>query len=388
MERAGRRALVVVLDACGCGALPDAAEYGDEGTNTLAHVAEAVGGLELPTLRELGLGSITPIEGVEAAERPAVHGRLHPLGPGKDTTAGHWEMMGVAVPDFPTYPHGFPEELITEFSRATGRAVIGNAPSEGLRAIDDHGRAHLESGALIVYTSQDSVFQIAAHTSLVPEEELYEHCAVARRLLSGRHAVGRVIARPFDGEPGAFRRTPGRRDFALPPPGSSYLDEIRDAGVPVHAIGKVGQIFAGRGISKDHHAPDNATAIAAIDYLLAEPGPALVFANLVDTDQLYGHRKDVEGFHRSLRETDAAVARWLVDIGEGDLLILCADHGCDPAHPGTDHTREYSPLLAMFAGQDGRRVDGPLACVGASAAKWLTGRASGDLPGEPFVPDS
>jgi phosphopentomutase len=385
MERDGRRALVIVLDACGCGALPDAAEYGDEGTNTLAHVAEAVGGLELPTLQELGLGNITPIEGVEPVDEPAVHGRLHPLGPGKDTTVGHWEMMGVTAPRFPVYPQGFPADVIAEFERATGRAVIGNAPSEGLRAIEEHGERHLRTGELIVYTSQDSVFQVAAHTSLVSEEELYEHCASARRILQGEHGVGRVIARPFDGEPGAFRRTPGRRDLALPPPTRSYLDAIGEAGVPVHAVGKVGQIFAGRGITEDHHAHDNPSAIAAIDYLLAEPGPALVFANLVDTDQLYGHRKDVEGFHRALRGIDVAVARWLVDIGEGDLLILCADHGCDPAHPGTDHTREYAPLLASFAGHDGRRVDAPLASVGASALHWLTGRTAPGLPGDPFA---
>jgi phosphopentomutase len=196
-----------------------------------------------------------------------------------------------------------------------------------------------------------------------------------------------VIARPFEGEPGAFRRTPGRRDFALPP-GRSYLDEIQGAGVPVHTVGKVGQVFAGRGVSFDHHAPDNPSAIDAIDRLLTDPGPAFVFANLVDTDQLYGHRKDVAGFAAALREIDAAVGRWLVDIGEGDLLVLCADHGCDPAHPGTDHTREHSPLLAMFAGQDGRRVDAPLASVGASALRWLTGRTTDELPGEPFVPDS
>lgn len=375
----------MVLDACGCGALPDASEYGDEGTNTLAHVAEAVGGLHLPALQELGLGNITPIEGVAPSEAPVVHGRLHPLGPGKDTTAGHWEMMGVSVPRFPVYPHGFPDELIAEFERATGRAVIGNSASEGLRAIEEHGERHLHTGELIVYTSQDSVFQVAAHTERVPEEELYRHCAAARQILQGEHGVGRVIARPFDGEPGAFRRTPGRRDFALPPPTRSYLDELCDAGVPVHAVGKVGQIFAGRGIGEDHHAPDNPTAIAAVDYLLNEPGPALVFANLVDTDQLYGHRKDVEGFHRALQEIDVAVGRWLVDIGEGDLLILCADHGCDPAHAGTDHTREHSPLIASFAGNDGRRYDGPLASVGASAFAWLTRRTSADLPGEPFV---
>jgi phosphopentomutase len=380
-----RRALVVVLDACGCGALPDAADYGDEGTNTLAHVADAVGGLDLPALQELGLGNVIPIEGVEPSDQPAVHGRLHPLGPGKDTTAGHWELMGVTPPRFPTYPGGFPADLIEAVERATGRGVIGNEASEGLRAIEHHAERHLRTGELIVYTSQDSVFQIAAHTSRVPEAELYEHCAAARRILSGEHGVGRVIARPFEGEPGAFQRTHGRRDFALPPPGRSYLDEIRDAGVSVHAVGKVSQVFAGRGVSAEHHAPDNATAIDAIDRLLAEPGPALVFANLVDTDQLYGHRKDVLGFERALRGIDTAVAGWLVAIGEGDLLCLCADHGCDPAHPGTDHTREHSPLLATFAGQDGRRVDGPMASVGATALHWLTGRKADDLPGEPFA---
>jgi phosphopentomutase len=229
------------------------------------------------------------------------------------------------------------------------------------------------------------VFQVAAHTSVVTEEELHAICASGRAILSGEHAVGRVIARPFEGEPGAFRRTGGRRDFALPPPGRSYLDLLCDAGVPVHAVGKVGQIFAGRGVSVDHHAPDNPSAIEVIDRLLLEHGPLLAFANLVDTDQLYGHRKDVEGFHRALREIDAAVARWLVDVGEGDLLILCADHGCDPAHAGTDHTREHSPLLAVFPGQDGRRADGPLASVGATALHWLTGRAAPELPGEPFA---
>ncbi|MEA2438056.1 MAG: phosphopentomutase [Thermoleophilaceae bacterium] len=385
MERDGRRALVVVLDACGCGALPDAEEYGDAGTNTLAHVADAVGGLDLPTLQSLGLGNITPIRGVDPAASPAVHGRLWPLGPGKDTTAGHWEMMGVSVPRFPVYPRGFPPEVIASFERATGRRVIGNAPSEGLRAIFDHGERHMRTGELIVYTSQDSVFQIAAHTDVVGEEELYEYCLAARRILSGEHAVGRVIARPFDGVPGAFRRTSGRRDFALPPPGRSYLDELTYAGVTVHAVGKVGQVFAGRGVSFDHHAPDNPSAIDVIDRLLSSGDAGFVFANLVDTDQVYGHRKDVEGFAAALREIDAAVGRWLVDIGEGDLLVICADHGVDPAHPGSDHTREYSPLLAVFAGQDGRRVDAPLASIGASVSQWLTGRVSDQLPGEPFV---
>ncbi len=385
MEEARRRALVVVLDACGCGALPDAADYGDEGTNTLAHVAHAVGGLDVPTLAALGLGNVTPIRGVAPTESPAVHGRLWPLGPGKDTTAGHWELMGVVPPRFPTYPSGFPDQVIDEFSRATGHGVLGNAPSEGMRAIAEHGETHLLTGSLIVYTSQDSVFQVAAHTSVVSQAELYSFCSIARDILAGEHAVGRVIARPFEGDPGGFRRTTGRRDFALPPTARSYLDEVCEAGVPVHAVGKVSQIFAGRGVTHEHHAPDNPTAIDAIDRLLAEPGHALVFANLVDTDQLYGHRKDVQGFHGALREIDAAVARWLVDIGEDDLLVLCADHGCDPAHPGTDHTREHTPLLAMFSGQDGRRFDGPLASVGASALHWLTGREAPGLPGDPFV---
>src|SRR3954462_13123719 len=306
MDRDGRRALVVVLDACGCGALPDAGDYGDAGTNTLAHVADAVGGLELPTLQSLGLGNGTPILGVEPAADPVVHGRLWPLGPGKDTTAGHWEMMGVRVPRFPVYPNGFPPEVVSEFEVATGRRVIGNAPSEGLRAIFDHGERHMRTGELIVYTSQDSVFQIAAHTEVVGEEELYEYCRSARRILSGEHSVGRVIARPFDGAPGAFRRTPGRRDFALTPPTRSYLDEICEAGAAVHAVGKVGPVFAGRGVTFDHHGHDNPSVIAVIDGLLAEDARGLVFANLVDTDQVYGHRKDVEGFARALREIDSA----------------------------------------------------------------------------------
>jgi phosphopentomutase len=385
MKSEGRRALVVVLDACGCGALPDAAEYGDGGTNTLAHVADAVGGLDLPTLESLGLGNVTPIRGVESAADPAVHGRLWPLGPGKDTTAGHWEMMGVRVPRFPVYPEGFPAEVVAAFEHAAGRKVIGNAPSEGLRAIFDHGERHMRTGELIVYTSQDSVFQIAAHADVVGEDELYEYCRAARRILSGEHGVGRVIARPFDGAPGAFRRTPGRRDFALPPPTPSYLDELVSAGVDVHAVGKVGPVFAGRGVTFEHHAHDNPSAVAVIDRLLAEDVRGLVFANLVDTDQVYGHRKDVEGFAGALREIDSTVARWLAGMSDGDLLVLCADHGCDPAHPGSDHTREHSPLLAAFAGHDGRRVDAPLACVGASALRWLTGRDSEELPGEPFV---
>src|SRR4051794_29710568 len=326
-----------------------------------------------------------PIAGVEPSTSPVVHGRLAPLGAGKDTTAGHWELMGVPAPRMPTYPGGFPLAVIEAFCRATGRAVIGNTPSQGLRAIEQHGERHMATGELIVYTSQDSVFQVAAHVDVVSEDELYGYCRAARGILTGEHQVGRVIARPFDGEPGAFRRTSGRHDFALEPPSRSYLDEICAVGAEVHAVGKVADVFANRGITTVHPGHDNATAIAAVDGLFDCLEAGLVFANLVDTDQLYGHRKDVEGFAAALGVIDAAVARWLGAMGTGDLLILCADHGVDPKHPGTDHTREHSPLLAAFAGGDGRRADGLMANVGASALRWICGRDA-DLPGEPFTP--
>ncbi len=246
------------------------------------------------------------------------------------------------------------------------------------------GPEHLRTGALILYTSQDSVFQLAAHNDVVGEEELYRYCAAARELLQGDHAVGRVIARPFRGEPGAFERTPGRRDYALDPPARTYLDELAERGCVVHAVGKVGPVFAGRGVTESHPAPDNAAGIEVTERLMGELDDGLVFTNLIDTDQVFGHRKDTAGFHAALREIDAAVARWLDTMRPGDMLVLTADHGCDPAHPGTDHTREFAPLLAIFEGHDGRRVDGLLADVGASVLLWLTGERA-ELPGEPFV---
>ena len=381
--KSGPRAFVIVLDACGAGALPDAEDYGDAGANTLAHLAQATGGLDLPTLERLGLGNVLDLEGMPPSARPVAHGRLAPLGGGKDTTAGHWELMGASAGAPPVYPNGFPAEVIDAFTAATGRGVLGNSPSEGLAAIAAHGDRHLETGALIVYTSQDSVLQVAAHTSVLSERDLHRHCAAVREVLSGEHAVGRVIARPFEGEPGAFRRTAGRRDFGLPP-GRTYLDELRERGVAVHAVGKVGQVFAGRGIEVEHPAPDNATAIAATTDLIEALDQGFAFVNLIDTDQVYGHRKDVAGFHAALREIDAAVAQWACALRERDLLVLTADHGCDPAHAGTDHTREYVPLLALFGGHAGRRVHGPMARVGASALAWLTGAHSA-LPGVPFV---
>jgi phosphopentomutase len=382
-----RRAFVVVLDACGVGALPDAGEYaGDEGSNTLAHLAEDVGGLDLPVLGVLGLGSIVPVLGVPPAEHPVVHGRLHPLGPGKESTTGHWELMGV-VPSaaLPTYPNGFPPDVVATLERVTGLRFCCNAPASGTEVIEQWGPHHLQTGEVILYTSADSVLQLAAHRDVLSEEDLIAACVAAREAMTGEHAVGRVIARPFEGEPGAFRRTEGRRDFSVAPPGRSYLEELQAAGVPVHAVGKVRDLFAGVGVDAYHPGASNERGIAAITELARDLDAGLVFANLVETDQVYGHRHDVEGFHRALREIDAAVGEWLELLRDDDLLVLTADHGVDPHAPHTDHTREYAPLLARFLGHDGRRHDGPLADVGASTLKWLAGREADALPGEPFV---
>jgi phosphopentomutase len=381
-----RRAFVIVLDACGAGELPDSGDYGDAGANTLGHVAEAVGGLDLPNLQRLGLGDALPLEGVGPAPDPVLHGRLHPQGPGKDTITGHWELMGVITPvALRTYPEGFPEEIVEQLIDGTGRGVLCNRPYSGTAVIDDFGEQHLRTGDLIVYTSADSVLQIAAHVDECPPAELYAACAAAREVMSGEHAVGRVIARPFRGKPGAFERTEGRKDLALPPPARSYLEELQAAGMPVHGVGKIRDLFAGVGVDAKHDGATNAKGIAATTSLIGELEAGLIFVNLVETDQVYGHRHDVEGFHGSLREIDAAVANWLGLLREDDLLVLTADHGVDPNAPHTDHTREYAPLLARFEGNGGRRHDGPLADVGASVLRWLTDREAPELPGTPFV---
>jgi phosphopentomutase len=381
-----RRAFVVVLDACGVGELPDAADYGDAGSNTLGHLAEAVGGLDLPVLQWLGLGSIIPIEGVPPSDAPVVHGRLAPLGPGKESTTGHWELMGV-VPQFPlpTYPEGFPPDIVAALEEATGLRFCCNRPYSGTEVLDAYGPHHLETGEVILYTSADSVLQLAAHVDVLDEPALYAACEAARAVMTGEHAVGRVIARPFDGEPGAFHRREGRRDYAVPPPGRSYLEELQADGVPVHAVGKIRDLFAGVGIDIKHTANTNEAGIAATGELVASLDRGLAFTNLVETDQVYGHRHDVEGFHRALREIDAAVGEWLALLGPDDLLILTADHGVDPTASHTDHTREHAPLLASFEGNDGRRHDGPLADVGASVLRWLCGRNAPELPGQSFV---
>jgi phosphopentomutase len=377
-----RRAAVVVIDACGVGALPDAAAYGDAGANTLAHVARAAGGLDLPTLQHLGLGDVLALDGVAPAPAPVFHGRLHPLGPGKDSTTGHWELMGVVLDaPLPTYPDGFPPAVIGALEHATGRRFCCGVPYDGLAVLEDFAGHHRATGELILYTSQDSVAQLAAHHDVLDEAGLYAACAAAREAID----VGRVIARPFTGTPGAYARTTGRRDLSLVPPTRSYLDALGDTGVAVHGVGKISDLFAGVGVGHHHAGATNAQALEATGALLAQLDGGLIFTNLVETDQRYGHRKDVDGFHAALRAIDAAVFGWLDILGEGDLLILCADHGCDPASDHTDHTREYVPLLAVWPGAPPVRHDGPMADVGASVLRWLTGDDDPSLPGDSFV---
>jgi phosphopentomutase len=383
----GRRACIVVLDAVGAGALPDAAEWGDAGSSTLAHVGEAVGGLALPNLQALGLGNVMELEGCPPEPgAPSVAGRLRERSQGKDTTTGHWELAGVITPKaMPTYPNGFPAEIIDEFARETGRGVLGNVPASGTEIIAELGEEHQRTGRWIVYTSADSVFQVAAHEDTVPLEELYAACRVARRILRGDNAVGRVIARPFTGEPGNYRRTANRHDFSLEPKRPNYLTRIREAGLPVHGVGKISDIFAGCDISESTPTRSNLEGIAATARLLEDGADGLVFVNLVETDMIYGHRNDPQGFHRCLQEFDAHLPAMLQRLRPGDLLVLTSDHGCDPTTPSTDHSREYALLLAHVPGQGpAPRHDGWFADVGATVTGWLVGEADGDLPGEPI----
>ncbi len=381
-----RRAFVVVIDGLGAGAEPDAAAYGDAGANTLAHVARAVGGLDLPALEHLGLGNIEPLEGVTPSIAPVVHGALSHAGAGKDSTTGHWELMGVVSErPLPTFPDGIPDRVVALLAGATGLRFCGGGALDGIAAIDEFGAHHLQTGEVILYTSVDSVVQLAAHEDALPLDRLHEACAAARAALTGADAVGRVIARPFRGVPGSFERGEGRRDFSVAPPSRSYLDAALDRGVPVRAVGKVADLFAGRGIDAAHPGASNDEALTSLDALVDRLAHGLVMANLIDTDQLHGHRKDVAGFDAALREIDARLARWLRVLGPGDLLILTADHGVDPSMAHSDHTRERVPLLAMFPGHGGRRHDGPMADVGASTLAWLTGEDEPGLPGSSFL---
>jgi phosphopentomutase len=340
----------------------------------------------LPNLQLLGLGSALELTGVPPAEAPVLHGRLHALGAGKDSTAGHWELMGLVAPERPpVYPNGFPEPVIGIVSDASGRGVLCNRPSNGLEAIEHFGAEALASDGVIVYTSQDSVLQIAAHVDTLTPEALYAICAEVRRRLPAEHSVGRVIARPFEGREEGFARTDGRRDFALTPPSPSYLDALQAAAVEVHAVGKVGQLFAGAGIDVQHPGATNARALEETGRLIDELETGFVFTNLIETDQVYGHRHDFEGFADALARIDAVVGTWLARLRAGDLLVFTADHGCDLTSRRTDHTREHVPLLARFDGHQGRWHYGPLSDVGASVLDWLAGREAPEMPGRSFL---
>src|SRR5437867_7757466 len=384
------RACVIVLDAVGAGELPDAAEFGDEGSDTLGNVAKAVGGLDLPNLEALGLGNVEPLEGCPPmAGAPAVAGRLLERSKGKDTTLGHWELMGIVTPQaLPTYPHGFPHDVIDPFMHRTGRGVLGNKPASGTGITQELGEEHQRTGKWIVYTSADSVFQIAAPEDTIPLEELYQGSQIAREILTGKHAVGRVIARPFTGEPGNFERTPNRHDFSLEPKRPNYLTLVRDAGNKVHGVGKISDIFAGQDIDESRPTKSNVEGIQQTEALLQELDAGLIFVNLVETDMLWGHRNDPVNFHRCLQDFDRRLPDLLEAMRPGDLLILTSDHGCDPTTPSTDHSREYALLLVYVAGKNaaGRIHQGEFADVGATVNKWLGGKAPGrGIPGEPIL---
>jgi phosphopentomutase len=350
------RVCVLVCDSWGIGDAPDAAAYGDEGSNTLAHVARAVGGLDVPTLEGLGLGLLVEIDGVTPRADPGTaHGRATEVSAGKDTTTGHWEMMGIRLDrPFPLYPEGFPREIVAPFERAIGRRILGNVPASGTEIIAELGQEHLRTGSPIVYTSGDSVFQVATHVDVVPLEQLYAWCRTARGLLVGDHAVGRVIARPFDGAPGAFVRRPERRDFSLPPPGPTVLDALAAAGVPVRAVGKIQDVFDGRGISEAVYSDSNDHGLDLTLAYLRRADPGLVFANLVDFDSKYGHRNDPAGYAAAIVALDRRLPE-VIDALRDGVLLLTGDHGCDPTTPSTDHSRERTPLLV--AGLHGTPVD-------------------------------
>jgi phosphopentomutase len=343
------RVIWIVLDSVGIGELPDAADYGDVGRDTLGHIARSRA-LRVPNLVRLGLANIRPLAHLDPPERPVgAFGKGATVSPGKDTTTGHWEMAGIWLDQaFPVYPHGFPRELIAEFERRIGRRTLGNKPASGTEIIKELGEEHVRTGFPIVYTSGDSVFQIAAHEDVIPIAELYRECEIARALLDGPHRVGRVIARPFAGTPGNFRRTERRHDYAVEPPRPMLLDVLSDRAVPIFGIGKIHDIYNGRGVADYATTKNNADGMAKLTEALTQHPRGLVFANLVDFDMLYGHRKDVEGFAHSLEEFDALLGPFLEKLRPSDLLMITADHGCDPdpVNPTTDHSREYVPILA------------------------------------------
>ncbi|MGC5324468.1 phosphopentomutase [Brevibacillus sp. SYSU BS000544] len=353
MSQRFSRIFLVVLDSVGIGELPDAPQFNDQGAHTLGHIAERVKGFALPNLQKLGLGNIAPIQHVEPVEHPQAHyGKMGELSVGKDTTTGHWEIMGLHVSTpFRTYPEGFPQELIDEFEQRIGRKVLGNKPASGTEILDELGEQHMKTGDVIVYTSADSVFQVAAHEEIIPLEELYRICEIARELtLRDEFAVTRVIARPFIGSPGAFARTSNRHDYSVKPFAPTVMNRLADAGLDSIAIGKISDIYAEEGITRSIRTKDNMDGVNQILGTMKDEFTGLSFVNLVDFDAKYGHRRDPEGYGAALMEFDARIPEFLEAMGERDLLVLTADHGNDPTHHGTDHTREYVPVLFFHKG--------------------------------------
>jgi phosphopentomutase len=374
------RVIWIVLDSVGIGEMPDAAQYGDVGSDTLGNIAR-IRGIKLPNLARLGLGNIKPLTGISPAASPAgAYGKCTLASPGKDTTTGHWEMAGIHLAKpFPLYPHGFPRDVMSEFERRVGRRSLGNKAASGTEIIKELGVEHMRTGSPIVYTSADSVFQIAAHEEVIPLWELYKMCETAREILQGPNQVGRVIARPFAGAPGSFARTPNRHDYAVPPPAGMLLDQLHDRGVGVHGVGKIFDIFLGRGIQDSTKTKNNTEGMAQTLEAIGDMDRGLIFVNLVDFDQNYGHRNDVEGYGAALEEFDAWVPEFRGRLGEKDLAIFTADHGCDPTTPSTDHSREYVPLLVsgpkVHAGVN-LGVRGTLSDIGQTVAENFGARLS------------
>jgi phosphopentomutase len=383
-----RAVVLVVLDSVGIGDAPDAAAFGDEGSATLPNIARAVDGIRLPTLQRLGLGHITPLEGVTAVDSPGgAFGKLTETSAGKDTTTGHWELAGVVLDrPFPLYPQGFPPEVMNEFEAAIGSKTLGNHPASGTEIIAELGAEHMATGKPIVYTSGDSVFQIAAHVDVIPLERLYEMCKIARRILTGPHEVGRVIARPFKGRPGSFERTPDRHDYSVLPPEDTVLDDIARAGLEVRGVGKISDIFGGRGLTSSHPTRSNDEGISAVVKQIAAIDRGLVFANLVDFDSSFGHRNDPAGYAAALEAFDKRLPEIIDALGPDDVAIITADHGNDPTTPSTDHSRERVPLLCageMVAAGTDLGVRASFADCAATVGELLVVETTG--PGQSFA---
>ena len=382
-----KRVFLIVLDSCGIGAMPDSASFGDVGVNTLAACASS-SKLHIPNMIAAGLGNIDGVECLPKTDAPkGAYARLTEASMGKDTTIGHWEIAGIVSPEpLPTYPEGFPDELLDPFKEATGRGVLANAPWSGTAVIEEYGDQHVATGDLIVYTSADSVFQIAAHEEVVPPEQLYEYCRIARKLLKGKHGVGRVIARPFVGTSGAYKRTSNRHDFSLEPPAQTLLDAVKAAGLDSIGVGKIHDIFAGIGLTEHVYNKSNADGMNHAANFAAKDFHGLCFVNLVDFDMLYGHRRDIDGYANALTEFDAWLGGFMDNLGDEDVVMITADHGCDPAYTATtDHTREYVPLLIL--GKKTKPVDlgtrASFADIAATVAELLNVKL--DTPGKSFV---